>query len=100
MRRIAAGAVAVVVCACSTGIVPTDQGKYMISNHGGAPGTTGDSMKADVYTEANKFCAGKGLALETVSVKTLNMIPFVHPPSATLEFRCVPITASAASSPQ
>lgn len=85
---------------CSTGIVPTDQGKYMIENHGGGPATTGESIKADVYAEANKFCATKGLQVQTVSIKTQNTIPFVHGPSASLEFRCVPLAASAASAPQ
>lgn len=91
MRLNASFAIAAVtlLAACSTGVVPTDQDKYMISTNG-APMASSESMKADVYTDANKFCAAKGLKVETVSIKTQNNVPFVHRPSATLEFRCTP----------
>jgi hypothetical protein len=100
MRNYFTIAAVAALCGCSTGIVPTDQGKYMIENHGGGPAATGETIKADVYKEANKFCEAKGLTLLTVSIKTQNTIPFVHGPSASLEFKCVPAPVAAASAPQ
>lgn len=80
---------AAILAGCSTGIIPTDQGKYMVSKHGGAPGTVGTDLKADVYVEANTFCSKQGKLVETITTTTQNAIPFVHGPAASLEFRCV-----------
>ncbi|HAL36642.1 MAG TPA: hypothetical protein DCP03_00340 [Polaromonas sp.] len=47
-----------------------------------------DGAKADVYVEANAFCAKDNKTVETV---TLNMTDsgFAKPASASLQFRCV-----------
>lgn len=75
----------------STGVVPTDRGTYMISKQSAA-GVFGtpDGVRADIYTEANEFCARTGNAVETVNVEVKDAIPFVRMASAMLQFKCVP----------
>lgn len=97
MQRLSAVCLLAALAACSTGIVPTDEGKYMISTKGSI-WSNPDGIKADEYTEANKFCADKGMTVETVSAKAQDAVPFVRHPNATLEFRCVPARQAAAAS--
>ena len=75
----------------STGIVPMDRGTYMISKQSAAGlfGTP-DGVRADIYTEANEFCARTGQAVETVNAEIKAAIPFVRTGSAMLQFKCVP----------
>jgi hypothetical protein len=75
----------------STGVVPVDQGEYMISKQSAAGmfGTPA-GVEADIYQEANAFCAARQQVLQTIDVQTQNAVPFVHEGSATLHFRCVP----------
>ena len=82
--------VALTGCA-STGVVPADRGTYMISKQSAAGmfGTP-EGVRADIYTEANEFCARKGNAVETVNVEVNGAIPFVRQGSAMLQFKCVP----------
>ena len=78
------------LAACSsTGIVPMDKGTYVVSKRSAQIGFgPADGAKADVYTEANAFCAKSGKTLETVK---LEMTPsaLAQSASASLEFRCV-----------
>ena len=81
----------IVLTGCaSTGVVPTDRGTYMISKQSAAGifGTP-DGVRADIYTEANEFCARTGKAVETVNTEVKGAIPFMRTGSAMLQFRCV-----------
>lgn len=75
----------------SSGVVPYDKGTYMISKQS-ASGVFGtpDGVRADIYTEANAFCARTNQAVETVNVEVKGAIPFVRTGSAMLQFKCVP----------
>lgn len=77
--------------ACSsTGVVPMDKGTYMVSKRSGKIGfVSADDEKADVYRQANAFCAKQNKNVETVSLKMTDS-GLARPASATLEFRCVP----------
>lgn len=89
--RLAGAAVALALGGCaSTGVVPADKGTYLISKQSAAGVFgTADGVRADIYVEANEFCAKSGRAVETVTVEVNNAIPFVRQGSATLQFRCV-----------
>jgi hypothetical protein len=54
----------------------------------GVFGTPG-GVQADVYAEANDFCARSGKRVETVNIEVLAAVPFVRTGSATLKFKCV-----------
>lgn len=74
---------------CSTGIVPTDAGTYMSSrtSPGGAT-VSGAAVLADLYIEANAFCAKQSKVVETIEKTVVNGQVFVRPSSASLRFRC------------
>lgn len=86
---------AALACLClagcaSSGVIQTDPDTYMISKTGaGGIFSSGAAVKADLYTEANAFCAGKGMVVETVNATAKNAIPFARMNSAELQFRCV-----------
>jgi hypothetical protein len=67
-----------------------DRGTYMIAKKSAA-GVFGtpDGVRADIYTEANEFCARTGKAVETVNIEVKGAIPFVRSGSAMLQFKCV-----------
>jgi hypothetical protein len=73
----------------STGIVPMDRDTYMVakkSHQFGMGPPVG--AKADVYSEANEFCARQGRKVETVTLEMTNSA-FAREGSVTLQFRCV-----------
>jgi DNA polymerase len=81
---------ALILTGCSsTGVVPTGQDAYMVAKTGGAPGTSGAEVTADLYREANAFCADQKKQLITVNVTELDWKPFVRLANSKLEFRCV-----------
>ena len=82
--------VAAIAGCASTGVVPADRGTYMISKQSAA-GVFGtpDGVKADIYKEANEFCARTDQAIETVTIEVKGAIPFVRTGSALLQFKCV-----------
>jgi len=45
--------------------------------------------KANVYTQANEYCAKRNEEVETINLEMINS-GFARSASATLEFRCVP----------
>ena len=47
------------------------------------------AAKADVYQEANDFCAKTGMLVETIKVDETDS-GFAKPASVSLQFRCVP----------
>ena len=80
---------ALALTACSTGIIPTDGGTYMIARRSaqvGAGPPVGAQAKA--YKDANDFCAKQGRSVETVKID-LDPSSFGHPGSVNLQFRCV-----------
>lgn len=83
---------AVVLTGCaSSGVVTIGQDTYMISKtSAGGMFVSGSSVETHLYVEANKFCASRGLIIETVDATAKNAIPFARMPSAELRFRCVP----------
>lgn len=85
-------AIAVIVLAgcASTGVIPTGNGEFMISKQSAAGifGTPA-GVEADIYKQANAYCAAHHEVLETVNVQTENAVPFYHEGAATLHFRCV-----------
>ncbi len=91
MRKLYSAALAVMLVGCaSTGVIPTDQGKYMISKtSGGGMFVSGEQVKADLYVEANEFCAKRDQVVETIKAEGESAIPFVRSSRASLEFRCV-----------
>ncbi len=82
---------AIVLTGCaSTGVVSEGNGIYMISKQSAAGifGTPG-GVTADIYEEANEYCARTDKVIETVNSDVKDAIPFVRTGSAMLHFRCV-----------
>ena len=74
----------------SIGVIPTDQDSNYIGKKDGSPGIgVSFSNKAEVYKEANAFCAEKGLEVkvlrEVVTPAVLGRLA-----STELYFKCVP----------
>ena len=82
--------VVLVLAGCSsTGIVPMDKDTYMVSKRSAQVGFgPAIGAKADVYQEANDFCAKQNKKVETVKLETTDS-GFGRPASASLQFRCV-----------
>ena len=72
----------------STGVVSTGADTYMIAKSGGGPGATGAEMSADLYREANAFCAEQKKQFVRISVTEQDNKPFVRLANSKLEFRC------------
>lgn len=95
------GAAALLAGCASTGIVPTGDGTYMVAKKSAAGAfTSGATVKAALYEEANAFCEKSGQVVQTISATSANAIPFARMPQAEINFRCVPRAAQAASAPQ
>jgi hypothetical protein len=78
----------------STGVVPMDRDTYMLSERSAQVGFgPADGAKADIYREANEFCAKQNKKVETVSLQMTDS-GFARPASASLQFRCVPPVTS------
>ncbi|WP_236720878.1 hypothetical protein [Paraburkholderia phytofirmans] len=76
------------LAACSTGVVPMDAGTYMVAKRSAQVGFgPANGAKADVYREANEFCAKENKKVETVSLQMTDSA-FAQPASASLQFRC------------
>ena len=102
MRRISALFLIATLGACaSSGVVPTGPDTYMLTKtSAGGVFVSGSSVKSDPYIEANKFCASKGLAVDTVDASSKNAFPFARMPSAELHFKCVATVPAGAAAPQ
>jgi hypothetical protein len=81
---------AFIFTACSsTGVIPMDRDSYMIGKKDGMPGLgVSLSNKAEVYKEANEFCAKKSLEVETLRVTTSSAKPGMLGYTE-LQFKCV-----------
>ena len=76
------------VSACSsTGVVPMDEGVYMIAKRSAQVGFgPPDGVKADVYKEANDYCAKTKQKIETVKLVMTNS-SFAKAGNVSLEFK-------------
>jgi hypothetical protein len=90
MRRLMILLFVTLAAACSsTGIVPMDNDTYMVARRQPTVGFgTADGAKAEVYRQANDFCARRNLKVETVKLDTQDS-GFGRPANASLQFRCV-----------
>lgn len=91
MKRIyPAALVFLTLAACSsTGIVPMDGDTYTVSKRSAQVGFgPADGAKADIYREANDFCANQNKKVETVALQMTDS-GFARPASAALQFRCM-----------
>jgi hypothetical protein len=81
---------ALILSGCaSTGIVPMDNDTYMVAKRSAQVGFgPADAAKANIYREANEFCAKQNKKLETVKLEMTDS-GFARPASASLSFRCV-----------
>ena len=78
----------------STGVVPMDKDTFMIAKRSPQLGFGQPiGAKADVYREANEFCAKQNKKVETVDFNMQNS-GFGRPGSVSLQFRCVSDSAS------
>ena len=77
------------LAACSsTGVVPMDGGKFMIAQRSAQVGFgPPDGVKADVYKEANHFCAEQTKKVKTINLEVTNS-GFAKPGNVSLEFSC------------
>ena len=88
MRYILAIAVVMLVSCSSTGVVPMDSGTYMIAKRSAQAGFgPPNGVKADVYREANEFCAKQHKTVETVNLEVTDS-GFARPGNVSLQFRC------------
>jgi len=87
MKKILLGSIFFVSCS-STGVVPMDGGTFMIAKRSAQVGFgPPDGVKADVYREANSFCANKSKEVETVNLEVTNSA-LAKPGNVSLTFRC------------
>lgn len=73
----------------SSGVVPMDRGIFLITKRSGQIGTGAPvGAKADVYREANAYCQGQAMAVETVDFQ-MTASKVASPGSVALQFKCV-----------
>jgi hypothetical protein len=75
--------------ACSgSGPVPIGQDTFMLSNTGAWSWSSGSTLKADLYREANEFCRHRGqhvMPVNSIS-NNANFSQFAH---SEIQFRCL-----------
>lgn len=72
----------------STGIVQTDADKYLIAKKSPQVGFGPPiGVRAEVYQEANEFCAKENKVVETIDLE-LTDGGFARSAAASLQFRC------------
>lgn len=74
----------------STGVIQTDPGVYTVARKNPQVGS-GPPMgvRADVYDDANEFCAKQGKVVKTVKLDLTNA-GFARSAAASLQFTCEP----------
>ncbi len=89
MKRYYLGIIFLLSACSSTGVIPMDKGTYMVSKRSAQVGFgPAIGAKADIYEEANDFCAKQNKVTETVNLEMTDS-GFARPASASLQFRCV-----------
>lgn len=87
MKKLLLASIFLVSCS-STGVVPMDGSTFMIAKRSAQVGFgPPDAVKADVYREANSFCANKGKEVETINLEVTNSA-LAKPGNVSLTFRC------------
>ena len=83
------GCLAIILTGCaSTGVVQMDADNYMIAKKSPQVGFGPPiGVRAEVYQEANDFCAKQNKTVETINLELTNA-GFARSAAATLEFRC------------
>jgi hypothetical protein len=82
-------AVAAIGCT-SSGVIPMDRGTFLITRRSAQVGFGPPvGAKADVYREANEYCARQSMVVETIKADE-SPSGFAQPASFSLQFRCVP----------
>ncbi|MET3514323.1 hypothetical protein ABIC63_002095 [Pseudacidovorax sp. 1753] len=84
---LATAALAVAGCATKTGIVPIGDGLYMASNMDTMAWSSG-VIKAELYKEANEYCAKQGKSLKPVASRGDDATLAGRYASAEIQFRC------------
>lgn len=88
MNRTAAILLLALAGCASTGVVPMDGGTYMIALRSAQVGFgPANGAKADVYKEANAFCATQSKQVQTVRLDMTDG-GFARPASVSLKFKC------------
>lgn len=88
LALVATSAAQVAGCA-STGVFPIGQDTYVLAQRGASCGYGPPAeVAADLYREANAFCAGQKKQLMPVKINYRAGIPFARCASAELQFRC------------
>jgi len=89
--RFAVGVLSLITAGCaSSGVVPIGDGVYLVSKKSiGCGFASAESIKADLYKEANEFCAERKKEIHTVEVIAHDGIPAVRCANAELHFTCV-----------
>jgi hypothetical protein len=89
MKRYYFGIIFLLSACSSTGVIPMDKDTYMVSKRSAQVGFgPAIGAKADIYEEANNFCAKQNKVTETVNLEMTDS-GFARPASASLQFRCV-----------
>ena len=87
--RFAALSLTMLVAACaSTGVVPMGRDTYMLSKSGTAL-SSGATVKASLYREADAWCRKQGLVMVPLSEDSSDGVPGRHLANAEIRFRAV-----------
>jgi uncharacterized protein YcfL len=92
MKRISSLSLALTLLAgcASSGPIATGKDTYMLTKtSAGGMFVSGASVKADLLTEANAFCAKQGKIMTLLNGTAKNAIPFARMPSSEISFQCV-----------
>lgn len=82
-------ALALLLAACSPGIVRMDGDTYLLHHKSTTPAFgSADDAKSTVYRDASAFCDRQGKRIETVELQVQTPL-FLRSGSASLQFRCV-----------
>ena len=81
--------ICLVLASCSSGVVQTGPGTYMMS--GSKPGLIGaGAVKADLYAKAGDWCSQRGLAMVPLDSKGSDAVFGGNWANAEIHFRAVP----------
>ena len=76
-------------CGSVSPVLPVGHDTYMVESHGVAGNGTSAHHKVRALTAASAYCARQSLHVEVVDSKEVNP-GWGRPPSAEIQFRCVP----------
>lgn len=85
----ALGAILLIGCTSSSGVIPDGKDSYRISHIGDTGFTNSNTLRKEAYDEATTFCAKQKKIVETLNLETKQSRPMGGWPEASLWFRCV-----------